>query len=311
MNGKDVLASLYRGLFYRQHQPAENPLILVMIPLVGKDNADDWDRVCGILQETLASVRGQSYARYEVLLCCQDLPQNWPDDPCYHFVQAPPHTAEANVSDQRVKVRLLAEYAARTYHEFTYVMHLDADDLLHPDLFAFVGRDNNGCGYLIDQGYMVDAMSGRMSPLGKAIGGTLPFWRQCGSCAFFAVDWNAQRFPVWFLRLIGKGHKAYAARSARLGYPLDLVPFPAALYVINHGDNMQNRKGNNKLRQLEANEVSDKDAVASIVKAFDIEMVGATNGDPEIDQANIATGFSRLSTMAFRRSAPKAPSITR
>ncbi|AJE46415.1 glycosyltransferase family A protein [Celeribacter indicus] len=258
MNVKSLLASGYRVLLSKPHVPPEDPLILVMIPLLPKARAEDWGRVCAILEDTLNSLRAQSYRRFEILLCSQDRPENFPDAPGYHFVTAPPHTAAANVSDQRVKVRLLAEYAAAHFDEFTYVMHLDADDLLHPDLFGFVAGDNNGRGYLVEQGYMVDASSGRIAPLGRAIGGALDFWEHCGSCAFFAVDWGRQRLPVFYMRLIGKGHKSYAERCARLGYPLAPVPFPAMLYVVNHGDNMQIRKGNDKSRYLDACEITDE-----------------------------------------------------
>ena len=311
VNVKDVMSSGYRMLFSHPHRPGPDPLILVMIPLIGKARSNDWQRVCAVLEETLNSLRGQSYARFEVLLCSQDRPENLPQEPGYHFVQAPPHDAAANVSDQRVKVRLLAEYAARHFDVFSYVLHLDADDLLHPDLFRYIAEDNNGRGYLIDQGYMVDAASGRLAPLGQTNGGKQPFWMQCGSCAFFAVDWGKQKFPALYLRLIGKGHKNYAARSARLGYPLADVPFPAALYVVNHGDNMQNRKGNDKFRYLEGSEITDMAELRAIRAEFGLAMRDPAEAGPDHDQASMASGFSRFSAMAFSRSAPSAPSITR
>ncbi|MBW6417715.1 glycosyltransferase family 2 protein [Celeribacter sp. PS-C1] len=268
MDVKSLLSAGYRHVFARKHKPEDAPLILVMIPLVGKARAHDWHSVCDILELTLASIRAQSYSNVEVILCSQDRPDNFPEKDGYHFVSAPPHHAAANVSDQRIKVRLMAEYAARTFDRFSYVMHLDADDLLHPDLFRYVAEDNNGRGYLVEQGYMMDALSGRMAPLGRAIGGETEFWEHCGSCAFFAVDWGKQAFPVFFLRMIGKGHKNYAPRAARLGFPLDPVPFPAMLYVVNHGDNMQIRKGNDKLLYFANLEITDPARLSAIQEEF-------------------------------------------
>ena len=277
MDVKSLLSAGYRHVFARKHKPESAPLILVMIPLVGKARAHDWTRVCGILELTLASLRAQSYSNVEVILCSQDRPENFPEKDGYHFVSAPPHNAAANVSDQRIKVRLMAEYAALTFDRFSYVMHLDADDLLHTDLFRYVAEDNNGRGYLVEQGYMMDALSGRLAPLGRAIGGETEFWKHCGSCAFFAVDWGKQAFPVFFLRMIGKGHKNYASRAARLGYPLDPVPFPAMLYVVNHGDNMQIRKGNDKLLYFASLEIIDPARLSAIREEFGLSEPAAAS----------------------------------
>lgn len=268
MDVKSLLASGYRRVFAKPHRPDPAPLIVVMIPLVGKARAQDWQRVCDIREGTLASLRAQSYQNFEVILCSQDRPGNFPDQDGYHFLPAPPHTGAANISDQRVKARLMAEYAARRFDRFSYVMHLDADDLLHPDLFRYVAEDNNGRGYLIEQGYMVDAPSGRIAPMGRAIGGEHDLWEHCGSCAFFAVDWGKQAFPVFYMRMLGKGHMNYAKRSERLGYPLAPVPFPAVLYMVNHGDNMQLRKGHDKLLYLTHLEITDPERIAAIRKDF-------------------------------------------
>ncbi|PTQ68559.1 glycosyltransferase family A protein [Celeribacter persicus] len=268
MDVKSLLATGYRWLFAKPHRPGSSPLIVVMIPLIGKARAQDWQRVCDILEDTLASLRAQSYRNFEVLLCSQDRPDNFPDGENHHFIPAPPHNAAPNVSDHRLKIRLMTEYAARSFDRFSYVMHLDADDLLHPDLFRYVAQDNNGRGYLVGQGYMMDAQTRRLAPLGRAIGGKTEFWEHCGSCAFFAVDWGKQRFPVFFLRLMGKGHKNYADRARRLGYPLAAIPFPAMLYVVNHGDNLQTRKGNDKLRYLTHLEITEPERLAAIRAEF-------------------------------------------
>lgn len=267
-DAKDLAAGIYRRLFWRPHEAPPNPQILVMIPLVGPENSSDWARDCAILSDTLASLEKQRYRNFQVILSCQKAPPGFEGAPNHHFVEAPLHHGPGNVSDQRIKMRLMVAYAARMFSGFCYVMHLDADDLLHPGLFEYVASDNNGTGYLVEEGYMVDARSGRIATLSGGQGGAVPFWQHCGSCALFAVDWTAQRFPATFFRLIGKGHKAYAARSARLGYPLRPLPFASMLYVVNHGNNMQIRKGNNKLTYLERHEITDDAEIAAIKQAF-------------------------------------------
>lgn len=268
MDLKTLLSFGYRQFFSKPHKPDAAPLIVVMIPLVGKARAKDWEAVCRVLEDTLDALRAQSYQNYEVLLCSQDRPDNFPQQKGYHFISAPPHHAAETVSDQGLKVRLMSAYAGETFDRFSYVLHLDADDLPHPDLFRYVVENNNGRGYLIEQGYMLDAPSGRLGLFGRDIGGTQDLCEHCGSCALFAVDWGKQAFPASYMRLIGNGHRKYAERAARLGFPLDPIPFPSMLYVVNHGDNMQIRKGNDKLLYIEDNDITDPARLSAIREDF-------------------------------------------
>ena len=60
------------------------------------------------------------------------------------------------------------------------------------------------------------------------------------------------------------------------GLPLDPVPFPAGLYLVNHGENMVERRGNlgGKLAYLERNLVPAPE-VAGIAAAFKAPAAGA------------------------------------
>lgn len=270
MHPKLLLAGAYRALFLGPPAPKPDPLILWLIPMVGRANAGDWARACEVLAETLASIEAVRYANWKVLLCSQDRPEGFVDGPRHEFVQAPPQDMSKGISDQNIKARLLAEHAARTCHGFAYVSHLDADDLIHPDLPGWIAADNNGSGYIVESGYMLDAGSGRIARLGIAPGESV-FWKHCGSCGYFAVDFGRQRFPAFHLRLIGKGHKNYTGRSARLGRPLAPVPFPAMIYLVNHGENMQSRRGNDKMLYLANHEVTDPAEIARIFAEFGLQ----------------------------------------
>ncbi|MBC7140335.1 MAG: glycosyltransferase family 2 protein [Defluviimonas sp.] len=267
MHPKLLLAGAYRTLFLGTPAPRPDPLILWLIPMVGRANAGDWNRACALLAETLASLEAAHYRNWRVLLCSQDRPEGFVEGPRHAFVQAPPQDMAKGLSDQSVKARLLARHAARTCREFAYVSHLDADDLVHPDLPGWIAADNNGCGYLVDKGFMLDAQSGRIARMGTAPGES-PFWKHCGSCGYFAVDFGRQKFPAFHLRLIGKGHLNYAPRSRRLGRPLAPVPFPAMIYLVNHGENIQTRRGHDKMVYLARCEVTDPEEAARIYAAF-------------------------------------------
>ncbi|MBC7139024.1 MAG: hypothetical protein H5U17_09805 [Defluviimonas sp.] len=266
MQPKDLLAGLYRRLFQRPMRQVDRPLIVWMVPLIGPANAKDWGRACRLLDETLASVRAASYDNWAVVVCCQQRPPALPDDPRIHFLQVPDLALAKGISDHSEKVRRMTDHVARTFRGPAYVSHLDADDLMHPDLPGWIARDNNGRGYIVTQGYMADWRTGRLAPLGQGQG--QPFWMQCGSCGYFAVDLGRQRWPGLYLRLIGKGHKNYIRRAARLGRPLDPVPFPAMIYMVNHGDNVQVRKGHDKLATVERLAMTDPVAEAQVLQAF-------------------------------------------
>jgi len=267
MHAKDLLAGLYGRFFQRPVRKVDQPLVIWMVPLIGPAVSHDWAKACALLDQTLGSIRAAGYDNWAVVLCCQQRPPALPDDPRIHFLQVPELALSKGISDHSEKVRRMTRYVAKTFRGLAYVSHLDADDLMHPDLPGWIARDNNGRGYIVAQGYMMDWRSGRVAPLGQGPQ-SQPFWKQCGSCGYFAVDLGRQRWPGLYLRLIGKGHKSYMARAARLGRPLDPVPFPAMIYLVNHGDSVQVRKGNDKLPVVEELALADPAAEARVHAEF-------------------------------------------
>lgn len=266
MQPKDLLAAAYRRLCQRPMRRTGQPLIIWMVPLIGPGVSRDWEKACAIFGQTLASIMAAPYPNWALVLCCQQRPPDLPDDPRIHFLQVPDLPLAKGVSDHSEKVRRMTDYVARSFTGPAYVSHLDADDLMHPDLPGWIAADDNGRGYIVTQGYMADWQSGRLAPLGQGEG--QPFWMQCGSCGYFAVDLGRQRWPGLYLRLIGKGHKSYLDRCARLGRPLDPVPFPAMIYMVNHGDNVQIRKGNDKLVNLRRRGIDDPEREARVLAEF-------------------------------------------
>lgn len=272
MNLKTLLAQAYGKIFPLRLTPPAQPMILVLIPMVGRARATNWPRACAVLAETLRSLQAMRYGRFQVILAGQDRPDGFPqDDPRFHFLKVPEFRS-GRMSDQNEKAKAMVAHAAKLHRGFAYVTYLDADDLLHPDLFGHIARDNNGQGYIVEEGYIIDAGSGRLGRLGRAPG-QVPFHRMCGSAGYFAVDFARQPLARLYLRLIGKGHMNYVERTRRMGVQLAPLPFPAVLYLVNHGENVQIRKGhgNDKLAYLEAHEVTDPAEQAAIYAQFGIE----------------------------------------
>ena len=284
------LAHAYRRLLHRPLTPPDAPVITFAIPLVGKDRAEDWDNTCARLSDTLRSVRSQDHGRVEVIVCGQDRPDGFPASEGERFLPVPHFEAAAGRSDRRDKMRAIARDMARQ-GGFRYVVTLDADDIVHPGLCRFVAQDNNGRGYLIDKGYIIGP-AGRVALL-DPVAKPFAFWDFCGSCAILAVDLDRQALPAWYLGQFASRHHEFRAIAAAHGYPLDTVPFPAALYIFDHGTNASIRYGRagGKWSYLRDHALPAAEARA-VLAEFGHRL------RPRPDQASMATGDSRLSTIA-------------
>jgi len=267
---KRAFAHFHRVVLRRAPDPSISPRIVVLIPLISRARADDWSVITANLKETLKSVARQSYRNVDVVLCCQDWPDSFPDEAGFHFVKADPEPAKG-MSDKKQKLKAMSRYVSKTFREYVYVMILDADDLLHPELFEYVASDNNGTGYLIDKGYMLDIATGEFARLMPDPDGKLrPFNNHCGSCAVFGIDFRRNRSMVIYLDALGAGHSHYREIAALFGYPLQEVPFHAAIYVMNHGENMRKKRGklHGKMNYLQAHKIPDASVVADIKTEF-------------------------------------------
>lgn len=214
--------------------------MVAAIPLISKERSGDWKTVCFNLARTVRSVMAQDHESIEILICGQDEPDGLPQSGKIRFLQAP-QVSTRKTSDKGQKIALMAGDLAQRHKELVYLMFLDADDLLHPHLFSYVATDNNGRGYLIDKGYLFDPTTRDLAPLGTT--DSHSFDRHCGSCALFAADFSRPWVTRMYLSSFSRRHNKYAELSAFFGTPLEPVPFFAALYVINHGENARARRG--------------------------------------------------------------------
>jgi hypothetical protein len=220
-------------------------LVWFAIPLVSRRRAPDWGRIERDLAVTLAALLVQTDTRWTAVVCGQDRPATLPDDPRirFHKVDIPDR-----FNDQRQKGRaMVAEFVRQRRSGVSYYVKLDADDILHPALVAYILGDDNGQGYLFDRGHALDAghldATGdlRLAQLAPEHPGRA-FHQQCGSCAAFWCDLT--RGADFAALLNNRGNHIFLDRNlADFGFHLAPVPFPAGIYVLNHGNNMQARKG--------------------------------------------------------------------
>jgi len=257
--------------------PDADVTVRFVIPLVARARARDWARVTAHLSATLAALDRQTSDAWTATICGQDRPEGIAFDGARLRFLPFPIRAPRKGSDKPRKQRFLIRDAAAGRPVDGYIFFLDADDILHPGLVAHIAGDNNGHGYTIPRGYVVDLAARRIAPAfppEETGRDTLPLHRLCGSSAALRFDLRAGRHHA--VPAFERGpHGETAERVRRFGLNLAPVPFPAVLYVVNHGDNLQIRrgKGHTKTAYLDDHALPEA-ALGDILAAFGLPAGG-------------------------------------
>lgn len=224
---------------------AENYRFYFGIPLRAKACSQNWKLVCKNLEQTLLSLSRQSCLNFKVLIACHERPDvdSFGLDVEFVISDMPHPDVDAvnqkgePVSDKPTKKRLLGMALSQQAHQSFYYMHLDADDLVHPDLVAITLADDNKQGYLIEKGIMFDCSNGK---IGLCDPDHSPFWQQCGSCA--VVYFELEDLPIklkdnncYFTKF--QRHREYPNIAAQHDRPLTPYSDYMGVYIVNHGEN--------------------------------------------------------------------------
>lgn len=252
----------------------ENPTLTFLIPLVGSHHVNDWPGVSRRLAATLASFTRQDSDNWRALICGQDAP-DLPDallsDP---RITVLPFTTPVEGNDKWAKLRALCDALPDHVTRDGYVMPFDADDLLAPGQIAQILQGKSPGGALVSLGYVMDQQADRIALAGPP---TIrkprrkPFWKLCGSCA--AIRYQPGDGPAFLSALTQHEHRMFPYLAALAGRPLDPLKAPAALYMLNHGDNFGARRGrvSSKTRFVQRYAVTDPHQAAQIRADFDLD----------------------------------------
>ncbi|WP_438766463.1 hypothetical protein [Kushneria sp. TE3] len=215
------------------------------IPLRAKACSQNWTMVCNNLEQTLLSLARQSRADFRVLVACHERPEvdTFGLDVEFIIAETPPPAPDAvnskgePVNDKPMKKALVGVALARQVDQPFYYMHLDADDLIHPELVATTLADDNRCGYLIDKGIIFDRLNHRFA---LCCPERLAFWKHCGSCAVVYITPDELPASIkdkrcYFMQF--QRHKEYADLAEQHGRPLTAYDDYMAVYMVNHGEN--------------------------------------------------------------------------
>ncbi len=221
-------------------------LVTFGIPLMARSAAGDWARIEHQLSATLGSIYNQTDPNFRIIIACTDRPGfRLPVDerlevlPCD---QLPTVDHTVYIGDA---VRKRCRIAQRLRQlGGGYLMLTDADDLVSRVLVGYVRRTADPNGYSVARGYMFDAARGWLAPFPFGDEG---FDAESHTSAVLALA--ADELPAddrdtanRFMRLMAKGHPAVRELAAAEGRPLAVIPFRAAVYVRNTGENVSTRE---------------------------------------------------------------------
>lgn len=221
------------------------PSMLFLIPIKPRAKSRNWQLVEELLNGTLRSLDGQTDQDYEVIICGHERPSiaEFPGMKV-RFIEAPWRPREANKDrdqDKWWKKRVLG--AAAREHGAGYVMMLDGDDRVSSHLVEHVHRNADPHGYLVKSGYALDYRSAIIAPLPGVWPKT--FDQSCGSCAIWklAPDDLPRTFQDKSANYWDqiRSHRGIEQLGIKSGRPLTEVPFPAAVYTQNTGENSHDK----------------------------------------------------------------------
>lgn len=214
------------------------------ISLRSKRTTSDWDRAVALLGRTLESVLNQTTEHIRAVVGCHELPDALTvKDDRVSFEQvdyAPPIYKDEWVVDKQRKRELATISAHRM--GCTYVMPLDADDLVSSRMAEYVLGQQAEYGYLVEKGYEYNFQRDSFSYAPRLS-------RVCGSCGVFRWEeadlpsdpWEPGNFA--YRDQVNTQHPNWKRRSEQVNRPLVSFPFPAVAYVVDTGQNISALKG--------------------------------------------------------------------
>ncbi len=224
----------------------EDPKFFFCIPLMPKANAGDWGQVCRVFQQTIRSLEAQSNQKFKVLLAAQDIPEFFPEIDLDIVHIHTPWKVEDDKShklrDKRWKKNALLRQVRQAGGG--YVMMLDADDLVSRNVVDYALSERDPNGYIIESGYAYDWKADLIAPIPGVWGKS--FDSVCGSCSIIYFSKEDLPPPTsqdssedgQYLAASLKQHAHWKHVMAEAGRPLRPIPFPAAVYVLNHDNNL-------------------------------------------------------------------------
>ncbi len=291
---------------------AVNPTVVFSIPLIARHRARDWSQVCENLGQTIETLRRQTNPNWMAVVCGQTQPDGIDFDDQVIFLR---FTKPAPGIDKGEKRRSITEFCSQILSGDAYLFCLDADDLTHPKLVDYMVETRDPSGYLIDKGFMYNTTTGETAPLHRAdkdairkqegpfgfalvprrldnvfrkltgrgfanfpprLSKLKSFDSTCGSCVAWRCQFGQTKLDVPVLPELS--HRLIGLSNRNDLMQLNYVPFHAMMYVIGHGENLQEAKGRlrYKTRYIDEFKMTQRDTQQALAEFGIREERGAT-----------------------------------
>ena len=207
-------------------------MLAFVVPLKSAAVSKSWDQVTRLVRRTVRSACAQTSPEFRVIVVCHEQPEIGFQDQRLEFLRVgfppPGQDMEGRVRDKNRKALAGLRHALAC--QPTHVMLLDADDCVSNRLAEHVARHPASNGWYIAKGYFYREGMQTVHIERRRFQG----W--CGSS--YLVRPELLDLPVppaedWCFH-----HSKVARQMRKRGTPLEPLPFPGAVYLISHGENM-------------------------------------------------------------------------
>jgi hypothetical protein len=229
--------------------PSRRAQFAFAIPFKPRSACVDWEQAQANLRRTIGSVRGAAVTEPAIVaVACHDEPELDVVSGEVNVLTVPfaePADRWGGGRDKSSKRRFIGAWLREALiGEETYVMFLDADDLVHEKIVEHALANGHG-SYVVDDGYVFDVASGLLWHRRQG------FHRTCGSS--FIVRFTRDELPSSWEDTASpfgqfgsspdqRGHQDYDQVASELGRPPAAVPFPAVVYTVNHSESLWGAK---------------------------------------------------------------------
>lgn len=211
-------------------------MVRFIVPLQSPQASANWSKVSRLCNITLQSIINQTTDDFEVVLVCNEPPENFKPHhkiKVVHTDLPPPNGGgEIRMADKWKKVRIgLAYYQGKSD---AWYMVVDADDRVSKHLARFVNEQNYKPGWYVDRGYVydygfpwvyvhdrLDLICGTSSVV-YCPSGLLPTGHEDKADANYIVRYGHTRIKSYF---------------DEQGTPLKPMPFSGSVYMTHTGEN--------------------------------------------------------------------------
>lgn len=204
-----------------------------MVPLRAKAVSKNWDIEMDCFKNMLDSVLSQTDDSFHLVLVCHDIPPNFdthlPNVSVLSLDTPIPENLNEQMKDKAIKKKIGLDYIMEIAGENSYVMLLDADDIVCNRLSDFVKKNSGPAGWYFAKGYRYSYSTGKIIPA-QSFFGKKRFDETCGSSTIVKLNSNTSE-------IILRAHNVIEKHCRESGYPLKELPFRGAIHVLDTGNN--------------------------------------------------------------------------